>query len=151
MNDTPDRHLKGNRFSRMFNEPVAVLTRMGLPIAGSRVLRVRGRVSGQWRTTPVNPLGHDGDTYLVAPRGHTQWVRNMRAVGGGELQRGRHREAFTAEEIADADKPEILRAYLRRWRWESGMFFEGLTADAPDSELLRVAPGYPVFRIHISE
>lgn len=133
-----------------FNSVVARLTKAGISVMGSRVLYVRGRTSGQWRTTPVNLLRYEGDSYLVAPRGHTQWVRNMRVAGGGELHVGRRVEKFTATELADADKPELLRAYLRRWKFEVGMFFEGVGPDATDDELLAIAPGYPVFRVAFS-
>ena len=133
-----------------FNSVVAGLTKAGISVLGSRVLYVRGRTSGQWRSTPVNLLRHDGKSYLVAPRGHTQWVRNMRVAGGGELRVGRRVEKFTATELADAEKPEILRAYLRRWKMEVGVFFDGVGPDATDDELLTIAPGYPVFRLAIS-
>nr|WP_134006329.1 nitroreductase family deazaflavin-dependent oxidoreductase [Streptomyces sp. 846.5] len=123
------------------------LTNRGISILDSRVLAVRGRKSGEWRTTPVNLMTLDGERFLVAPRGHTQWVRNMRAAGGGELRLGRKAEAFTAVEIADADKPAVLRHYLKRWAWEVGYFFEGITADSPEEDLERIAPGFPVFRI----
>ncbi|WP_030266658.1 nitroreductase family deazaflavin-dependent oxidoreductase [Streptomyces sp. NRRL B-24484] len=129
------------------NRTVAALTRAGLSLWGSRVLAVRGRKSGEWRTTPVNLLTHDGQRYLVAPRGHTQWVRNLRAAGTGELRLGRRAEAFRATELPDAEKPAVLRAYLRRWKFEVGVFFDGVDADASDAELLRIAPGYPVFRL----
>jgi deazaflavin-dependent oxidoreductase (nitroreductase family) len=130
-----------------FNSTVAVLTRLGISILGSRVLYVRGRKSGEWRSTPVNLLTFEGQRYLVAPRGHTQWVRNMRAAGGGELRVGRRVETFTATELPDEQKPELLRAYLKRWKFEVGMFFEGVGPDASDEKLLEIAPGYPVFRI----
>jgi deazaflavin-dependent oxidoreductase (nitroreductase family) len=143
MPTTPFGRLSG----RTFNTSVAWLTRRGLSVWGSRVLCVRGRTSGQWRSNPVNVLTHDGRRYLVAPRGHTQWVRNLRAAGGGELRVGRRVEEFTATELADADKPDVLRAYLRRWKFEVGVFFDGVSADAPDATLLGIAPGYPVFRI----
>ena len=133
--------------TRLFNRSVEGLTRHGISIWGSRVLAVRGRSSGQWRTTPVNPLTHDGKRYLVAPRGHTQWVRNMRVAGGGELRVGRRVERFTATELADEQKPDVLRAYLRRWKFEVGMFFAGVSADSSDSELRRIAPDHPVFRV----
>ncbi|MGD0375040.1 MAG: nitroreductase/quinone reductase family protein [Streptosporangiaceae bacterium] len=133
--------------TRLFNSSVRWLTRHGISIWGSRVLAVRGRTSGEWRTTPVNPLSYDGNRYLVAPRGHTQWVRNMRVAGGGELRIGRRVERFTATELADAQKPEVLRAYLKRWKFEVGVFFDGVGADAPDEKLLEIAPGYPVFLI----
>ncbi|HUZ54998.1 MAG TPA: nitroreductase family deazaflavin-dependent oxidoreductase [Streptosporangiaceae bacterium] len=137
----------GRWTGNLFNSTVAWLTRRGFSVWGSRVLYVRGRTSGQWRSTPVNVLTHDGHRYLVAPRGHTQWVRNLRAAGGGELRVGRKTEQFTATELADDQKPEILRAYLKRWKLEVGVFFDGVGADAPDSKLLELAPGYPVFLI----
>ncbi len=137
----------GRRSNSAFNKVVAWLTRRGISVWGSRVLVVRGRVSGQPRSNPVNVLTVDGHRYLVAPRGHTQWVRNLRAAGGGELRVGRKTEAFTATELADDSKPPVLRAYLRRWKLEVGVFFDGIGADAPDSALLEIAPGYPVFQI----
>ncbi len=133
--------------TRFFNNSVQFLTRHGISIWGSRVLYVRGRKSGDWRTTPVNPLWHDGSRYLVAPRGHTQWVRNMRVANGGELRVGRRVERFTATELADEQKPDVLRAYLKRWKFEVGVFFDGVGPDASDEQLLAIAPGYPVFRI----
>jgi len=131
----------------LFNGVVGFFTRLGLPVARSRVLAVRGRSSGQWRTTPVNPLRVAGERYLVAPRGQTQWVRNLRAAGAGELRKGRRAEAFTATEVADADKVPILRAYLKAWAWEVGRFFEGVDASSPDERLAEIAPGFPVFLI----
>ncbi len=59
-------------------------------------LAVRGRSSGEWRTVPVNVLELDGARYLVAPRGDTQWVRNLRAAGTGELRIKGRTEAFSA-------------------------------------------------------
>ena len=106
---------------------------------------VRGRRSGQWRTTPVNPLDLDGRRYLVAPRGETEWVRNLRAAGTGELRLGGAVERFRATELADAEPP-ILHAYLDRWRGESGAFF-GVSANPSDADLIRIAPNHPVFLI----
>jgi deazaflavin-dependent oxidoreductase (nitroreductase family) len=131
----------------IFNRVVALLTRLGIDVAGSRVLEVRGRKSGEWRRTPVNLLVFEGDRYLVAPRGHTQWVRNMRVSGAGRLVLGRRVEEFTATELADDDKPALLRAYLKKWKWEVGAFFGGVGPDAPEDELRRIAPDHPVFRI----
>ena len=148
MTATDTRYIKPKAATSFFNDVVARLTRMGVSVYGSRILYVRGRKSGEWRTTPVNPLRlADGTRYLVAPRGNTQWVRNLRAVGAGELHIGRGAEPFTATEVADDDKPAILRAYLKRWKFEVGVFFDGVDADASDAELLRIAPGYPVFRL----
>ncbi|MDQ1083053.1 MULTISPECIES: nitroreductase family deazaflavin-dependent oxidoreductase [Microbacterium] len=142
-----ERFVRPSRLDGVFNAVVGRLTRLGLPLAGSRVLAVRGRSSGEWRTTPVNPLRVDGDRYLVAPRGNAQWVRNLRAAGEGELRHGRSVERFRAQEIPDAEKPPILRAYLQAWAWEVGRFFEGVDKNSPDERLADIAPGFPVFRI----
>jgi hypothetical protein len=136
-----------NRIELWMNEAVAWLTRHGVSLFGSRILRVRGRSSGLWREVPVNPLTLEDGRYLVAPRGHTQWVRNMRVAGEGQLRLGRRIEGFRAVEIADDQKVRILREYLRRWKFEVGMFFDGVDAKASDEELLRIAPKHPVFRI----
>ena len=139
---------KPDWFTRnIFNRAVAALTRLGISVAGSRVLEVRGRKSGEPRRTPVNLLAFDGNRYLVAPRGHTQWVRNLREAGQGNLLLGRRSESFRASEIADAEKEPILREYLRRWKWEVGQFFGGVSADSPADELARIAPDHPIFRI----
>lgn len=146
MNDT-SRYLVPQSADAVFNKAVAWLARRGISIASSRILAVRGRTSGEWRTTPVNLMTVDGERYLVAPRGHTQWVRNIRVAGGGELRLGRTVEPIAAVEVADADKAPVLRHYLRKWGWEVGRFFEGLDKDATDEQLAAVAPGFPVFRL----
>jgi deazaflavin-dependent oxidoreductase (nitroreductase family) len=146
---TEQRYLEPGWFTRnVFNRCVRGLTRIGVSVWGSRELRVRGRSSGAWRTVPVNLLTVDEGSYLVAPRGVTQWVRNLRAAGSGELRVGRRVQPFTAEELPDEAKPAILRAYLRRWKFEIGAFFPGLSPDASDDEIAAVAAGYPVFRVH---
>ena len=132
----------------VFNAAVAASTRLGLSVWGSRVLEIPGRRSGVPHQTPVNPLTLDGAHYLVAPRGETQWVRNLHANGNRlVLIRGRRRETWEAAEVTDADKEPILRGYLRRWKMEVGVFFDGVDANSPQSELERIAPRHPVFRI----
>jgi deazaflavin-dependent oxidoreductase (nitroreductase family) len=131
----------------VFNPLVAGLTRLGISVAGSRVLEVKGRKSGQPRRVPVNLLVLDGQRYLVAPRGNTQWVRNLRASGTGRLLLGRRVEVFTATEVPLDDAVPILRAYLKKWKWEVGQFFGGVGPDAPDEKLREIAPEHPVFKI----
>lgn len=157
MNDTTtgapntDRYLPVDWFTRrVFNPLVAGLTRLGISVWGSRVLEVAGRTTGEVRTTPVNLLTVDGQRYLVAPRGETQWVKNVRAAGGCRLRVGRRAEEVTVVELADADKPRVLRPYLQRWNWEVGRFFDGLDAQASDEQMLAAASGFPVFRIERS-
>jgi deazaflavin-dependent oxidoreductase (nitroreductase family) len=131
----------------VFNPLVALLTRSGLSLLGSRVLEVRGRSSGEPRRTPVNLLTVDGARYLVAPRGETQWVRNLRAAGEGRLLLGRSVEPFTAQELPDEQKTPLLRAYLKRWKAEVGVFFDGVGPDSSEEQLRAAAPKHPVFRL----
>src|ERR1035441_875314 len=143
-----DRYLAPGWFTRnVFNRTVARLTRVGLSVWGSRVLAVRGRKTNEWRMTPVNVLTEGGMRYLVAPRGTTQWVRNIRAAGGGELRVGRRVEPITVVELTDDQKPAVLRAYLKRWRFEVGTFFDRTGPNASDEELLGIAPKHPVFQV----
>ena len=131
----------------VFNPMVAILTRLGLSVRGSRVLEVRGRTSGEPRRTPVNLLTLDDHQYLVAPRGETQWVRNVRAAGGGELRLGKKVQPFRAVEVTDDAKVPLLRAYLKRWKVEVGVFFEGVGPDSSDEEVRAAAPKHPVFEV----
>jgi deazaflavin-dependent oxidoreductase (nitroreductase family) len=131
----------------VFNRAVAFLTRHGVSIFGSRVLAVKGRASGVWRTTPVNLLDHDGRRYLVSARGHGQWVRNLRAVGTGELRVGKRTEAFEGRELTDEEKVPVLRAYLKRWKAEVGVFFGGVGPDSSDEQLRAIAPDHPAFEV----
>lgn len=144
------RYVAPGWFTRnVFNRAIGFLTRRGLSLAGSRVLTVVGRTTGEPRDTVVNVLTLDGERYLVAPRGQTAWVRNLRARPDGDatIRVGRRVEAVTATEVPDAEKLPILRAYLDRWGWEVGQFFEGIDADSDDAALIDVAPGFPVFRL----
>lgn len=142
------RYQKPDVFTtHVFNPIVSGLTKLGLRLKGSAVLSVRGRKTGEWRSTPVNPLTFEGARYLVAPRGNTQWVRNIRVSKEGRLRAGRTTRVIRVEELPDNLKVPILRAYLRNWRWEVGQFFDVKSADAPDDELARIAPDHPVFRV----
>ena len=144
---TEQRYIKPAKATNAFNTLVQSLTKLGVSVWGSRVLTVRGRKTGEPRTVPVNLLTVEGTRYLVAPRGETQWVRNLRAAGEGQLRVGRRVETFGYRELADDEKPAILRAYLKRWKFEVGVFFDGVDAKASDETLRGIAPGYPIFEV----
>jgi F420H(2)-dependent quinone reductase len=134
--------------ARIFNPAVAFLAgRLGLNVKGARMLSVRGRKTGEWHSTPVNPLTFSGQRYLVAPRGETQWVRNIRVSREARLTLGGSTETVRVEEIADTEKPPILRAYLKEWEWEVKQFFAGVGAESSEGDLARIAAEHPVFRI----
>lgn len=141
------RYARPDWMTRAFNVLPFALSRLGIAFFGSRILAIRGRRSGVWRTTPVNVLSHGGARYLIAPRGATEWVRNLRAAGGGELRLGARAEVFRASEVSDLERPALLRAYLARWGWQVKPFFPGLSARSSDEALLAASPGYPTFRL----
>ena len=147
MTTTAVHYRKPGWFTRnVFNRAIARLTRMGVSVWGSRVLEVPGRKSGEPHRVPVNLLTHDGCQYLVSPRGEGQWVRNVRANDGGlDLILGRTRAHHVATELVDDAKVEVLRAYLRRWKTEVGVFFDGVGPDSSHEELQRIAAKHPVF------
>jgi deazaflavin-dependent oxidoreductase (nitroreductase family) len=132
----------------VFNKTVAGFTRLGIDIMGSRVLEVPGRKSGEPRTTPVNLLELDGGQYLVSPRGEGQWVRNVRANEGGlALLLGRKRTEYVATQVDGDARIPVLRAYLKRWKFEVGQFFDGVDGNSSDDELAAVAGDHPIFQL----
>jgi len=144
-----DRYIApASRVDILFGKAVAWLTRHGVSLFGSRVLSVPGRTSGKIQQVPVNLLHHDGQRYLVAVRGNTQWVRNVRDAGTAELQVGRCTEQVTLSELTVDARVPVLRRYLARWGWEVGRFVEGLSKRSTDAELLAAAPGIPAFEVH---
>jgi deazaflavin-dependent oxidoreductase (nitroreductase family) len=140
-------YLQGSRFTVRMNSVIGWLARHGVSMLGTAELSVRGRKSGKMQRVPVNPHPYEGGQYLVSARGHSQWVRNMRAAGGGELRVGRKVRTFTATEVPDSDKPAILRAYLEHWGWEVNQYFQGVTAKSSEAEIIAAAPDHPVFLI----
>jgi deazaflavin-dependent oxidoreductase (nitroreductase family) len=133
------------------NPLIKSIHRLGFAVAGSQTLAVRGRKSGELRTNPVNPFELDGHTYLLSPRGTTQWVRNLRAAGGeGELRTGRKVRHFHAEEVPDAEKLPLMRLYMDKWAWEVKGFL-GIDADASDEEIRRILPDHPAFVLTFSD
>ncbi len=145
---TPGRYIApSGRGELWLNRAVAWLTRHGLSLFGTRVLAVPGRTTGRVQQVPVNLLHFDGQRYLVAIRGNTQWVRNVRAAGGAQLRVGRRVEEVGMREVLVAERVPVLRRYLSRWGWEVGKFVEGIDKNSTDEELLTAAAGIPVFEV----
>jgi deazaflavin-dependent oxidoreductase (nitroreductase family) len=126
-------YLKPPVFARRVFNPLAMRLRIG----GSATLIVTRRQSGEPQRLPVIPVEHDGALHLVSTRGESDWVRNLRAAGGGELDDGAGPTPFRAVELAVEDRDPVLAAYRKR---------AGRTVD-PYFKKLPAAGDHPVFRI----
>ncbi|WP_236983628.1 MULTISPECIES: nitroreductase/quinone reductase family protein [Mycobacterium] len=136
-----------SRIERSANTLMRWLAELGIGIAGTRALRVRGRKTGTPRGVVVNLLTVDGTDYVISPRGDTQWARNVRAAGVVELGSRWHRESRAISEVADDVKPAILRRYLARWYWQVKAYVGGLTPESDDADYRAAAPRIPVFAL----
>lgn len=135
-----------SRPERLFNRAFGLLVGLGLGRRHNYLLRVRGRKTGRTYATPVNVLELGGARWLVAGRGRTQWVRNAEAAGEVVLSKGRRRERCGLRPVPDAEKPEILSAYLARFRLTVQRYFP-VPAGAPPAAFGPVASRYPVFEL----
>jgi len=144
------RYDEPGRAAQAANRAIRWLAELGISIAGTQALRVRGRKSGKQRGVVINLLTVDGVDYVVSPRGNTQWARNVRAAGVVEIGPRwpavkTRRAAIT--EVSDAAKPDLLRRYLARWYWQVKDSVVGLTPESTDEQLLAAAPLIPVFEL----
>ena len=137
---------KPSAFTQVMNSIMRFFASLGLMPRKMVTLEVKGRRSGQTRSTVVNVVEHDGQRYLVAPRGNTEWVRNVRAAGGrAVLHRGK-REEVKLEEVPPDQRAPTLKTYLRQNAMATKSHF-GVEPDAPIEEFQRIAPDHPVFQI----
>lgn len=132
--------------ARFFNNFFGFMVRLGIGPPSSFLLEVRGRKSGRTYSTPVNLLEYGGKKYLVAPRGDTQWVRNVVASGGAVLKKGTRREVIQLRAIPDDAKPDILKSYLDSYKVTVQRFFP-MPAGSPREAFEPFASRYPVFEV----
>jgi len=137
---------KPSPLEALFNRTFGFLVGLGIGPSHTYVLQVRGRKSGRIYSTPVDLLELDGKRFLVAPRGRTQWVRNAESAGQVTLKKGRTRLDYRLSAISDADKPEILKAYLDNFRREVQSYFP-VPAGSPIEAFAALAPNYPAFEL----
>lgn len=137
---------KPTAIDRLFNAVFGFLVGLGVGLAHNYLLQVRGRKSGRVYSTPVDVLAHGGQRYLVAPRGYTQWVKNAQASGRVTLKKGSRRDEFQLRAVPDRDKPELLKAYLDRFKLTVQRYFP-IPAGSPAEDFVALASRYPVFEL----
>lgn len=131
---------------KIMNSVLGWFTRFGLSPSKVHKIEVRGRKSGQLRTAVVNVLHYDGRRYLVAPRGNTEWVRNVRAANGDASLLRKDREKVHLEEIPVEQRPPIIKAYVNENAMATKQYF-GVEPDDPIERYEGIAPDHPVFQI----
>jgi deazaflavin-dependent oxidoreductase (nitroreductase family) len=138
--------LRPSLAERVFNRIFGIAIGFGLGLGHNYVVEVRGRKSGRIFSAPIDLLEFEGRRYLVAPRGETNWVRNARAAGRVALRKGRRREEFAVREVAPAQRPQLLKAYLDRFALTVQRYFP-LPPESSASEFAPIAERYPVFEL----
>jgi deazaflavin-dependent oxidoreductase (nitroreductase family) len=138
-------------FVRLGNVMTTTLLRAGVRLNGfgrpMYLLTVRGRKSGQPRTTPVVVIEDDGQRYLVSPYGISDWVRNLRAAGEAILTRGRRAEKVQARELTSHEAALVLKSTLSGNLPAFLTTPLGVTADSSLEEIERAAAEHPVFML----
>lgn len=137
------------RFVLVANVLTKTLLRAGVKLVGfgapTYLLTVRGRTSGQPRTTPISVLEQEGNRYLMTPYGVVDWVRNLRAAGEATLTRGRRAEAIRATELPSGEASRVIQAFIQSGN-PIGRFF-GIPEGASREEYERQALIHPVFLV----
>jgi deazaflavin-dependent oxidoreductase (nitroreductase family) len=146
MNSTLPEFRAPTPLERVFNRVFGFLVGLGIGFSHNYLLQVRGRKSGRLYSTPVDLLELGGKRFLVAPRGRTQWVRNAEAAGEVTLKKGRMRQQFRLRPIPNADKPEILKAYLDKFKREVQRYFP-VRAGSPAQAFAELTQSYPAFEL----
>ena len=78
-------------------------------IAG--VLEVPGRRSGKDLRVTLALWEVGGKLYLMSQYGGTDWVRNLRAAGGGTLRHKGRSQTFTAIEVEGDERDRVIAAF----------------------------------------
>jgi deazaflavin-dependent oxidoreductase (nitroreductase family) len=111
-------HIPG--YVGIFN-PIARRVLKAGPLMGPNALiTVRGRTSGEPRTTPVAVVDIGGRRWVVGTFGDTNWVRNLRAAGQATVTVGRRREDVKASELSVEERVsffrDVLTPYVKKLR-----------------------------------
>jgi deazaflavin-dependent oxidoreductase (nitroreductase family) len=142
----PTFYEKPSGFTQLMNRTFSIFASIGWTPKQMITLEVRGRKSGEPRSVVVNSIEVDGQKYLVAARGETEWVRNARAAGGEAVIRHGKRTRIRLEEIPVSERGPIIQAYLPKNAMATKKHF-GVEPGAPLEDFQRIAPDHPVFRI----
>lgn len=95
------------------------------------LLTVRGRKSGEPRTTPIWITHQNGQRWVISPFGQVQWVRNLHAAGEATLTHGRHVEHVSAIEPV----PQVAGPLLKQTLGEMPSFLRSYFEVTPDSSI----------------
>ena len=134
------------KLTQMMNGALGWLASLGLTPSHMITLEVKGRRSGETRSTVMNIVEYEGENYVVSPRGESEWVRNLRAAGGEAIIHRRGRRSVRLEEVPAEQRAPILKKYLGENAMSTKQHF-GIDPKAEIAEFAEVAGRHPVFRV----
>lgn len=146
MNQVSPPFRKPNLFERTLNKTVGVLVGLGIGLRHNYLVEVPGRRTGRLYSTPVDLLEFKARRFLVAPRGRTEWVRNAESAGEVVLKKGTVRQKFRIRVVPNEEKPEILKAYLDRFKLTVQRYFP-VRSGCESEAFAEIADRYPVFEL----
>ena len=146
MNQVSPTFRKLNLFERILNRAFGFLVGLGIGLDHNYLVEVSGRRTGRVYSTPIDLLEFKESRFLIAPRGRTEWVRNAESAGEVVLKRGSVRQKYVIRIVSTREKPEILKAYLDRFKLTVQRYFP-VTAGADVSTFVQIADHYPVFEL----
>jgi len=137
---------KPTRLTQMMNGALGWLASLGLTPSHMITLEVKGRRSGETRSTVMNIVEYEGENYVVSPRGEAEWVRNVRAAAGEAIIRRRGRRGVRLEEVPAEQRAPILKKYLGENAMSTKQHF-GIDPKAEIAEFEAIAGRHPAFRV----
>jgi deazaflavin-dependent oxidoreductase (nitroreductase family) len=140
-------------FVDIFNPLAGRMLGAGLPLGPNALITIRGRKSGEPRTTPIALIGIEGRRWVSSPFGDVNWVRNLRASGEATLAIGRKQQSVKAIELSKEERVAFFRdlmgPYVRRIPLGLGRLIVGSILGAKEmlDDPEDAAERHPVFEL----
>jgi deazaflavin-dependent oxidoreductase (nitroreductase family) len=145
----PARSRRVPRVASVFNPLARRLLAFGMPMGPNALVTIRGRTSGEPRTTPLAVIEVDGRRWIWSPWGDVHWVRNLRVAGHATISTGRSSTEVRAVELDPAERVRFFRDVFAPFVHATpfGVRFvrmlDGVDVDDP----VEVARDHPVFEL----
>ena len=149
MTTSPRTAVPAPRWVTLFNPIAKRLLGVGVPLGYNGLLTIRGRKTGEPRTTPIAIIDVDGRRWVWSPWGEVHWVQNIRAAGRAKVTVRGQTEDVRAAELDEAERLRFFRDVLRPVAHDMTFgtqfikYVDGVDVDDP----LDASHGRPVFEL----